>query len=126
MKIIPNKVGRPAIVTEDVLRKLEEAFAMGCTDKEACLYANIGQTTFYAYQGDNLEFLKRKDELKETPVLRARTTILNNLKDPDTAKWFLERKKKDEFSSRSELTGKDGEALQIGVVSYADNSPVQI
>jgi hypothetical protein len=105
--------GRPTIMTEDVLHKLEEAFALGCTDGEACLYANIACATLYNYQNAVPEFLERKEELKKTPVLKARTTVVNNLHDPEIAFKFLERKVKNEFSlkTESEVTGKDGKDL---------------
>ncbi len=58
-----DKGGRPTVVTKHVLRKLEEAFSWGCTDREAFFHANIASATFYAYQKDNPEFKERKEEL---------------------------------------------------------------
>ena len=87
-------------MTPEVVNKLEEAFAMGCTDLEACLFADISKQTLYNYQDAHPGFVDRKEELKETPVLKARQTILNNLEDPQNAKWYLERKKKDEFAQQ--------------------------
>jgi hypothetical protein len=105
------EVGRPTIVTPEILNKLEEAFALGCTDLEACLYADISKTTLYNYQLKHPEFVERKEELKETPILLARKTVINSLQQPQSAQWFLERKKKDEFSTRIENTGRDGKDL---------------
>ena len=98
-------------MTEITIKKLEEAFAIGCSDVEACLMANISTVTLYAYQKNNPEFINRKETLKEKPFLKARKTIVDDLDDVNTAKWYAERKKKEEFSSRSELTGKDGTDL---------------
>lgn len=104
--------GRPTVVDELVLAKLEEAFALGCTDAEACLMANISQSTLYKYQDANPDFLERKNELKESPVLMARKSVVDNLKrDPELALKYLERKKKNEFAPRSELTGPEGVPL---------------
>lgn len=97
------KVGRKTKMTEIVVKKLEEAFAMGCTDDEACIYANISRQTLYTYQNNNKEFLDRKELLKQTPILLARQTVIESLKIPQTAQWFLERKKKDEFTARQEI-----------------------
>jgi len=94
--------GRPTKMTPETIGKLEEAFSMGCTDLEACLFADIEKTTLYKYQQDHPEFINRKEKLKENPVLKARQTILDNLEDPTNARWYLERKKKDEFSQRTE------------------------
>lgn len=104
-------VGRPTIMTPETISKLEEVFSIGGTDNEACFYAGIGKTTLYNYQQENPEFVERKEALKERPILKARQTIIKGLDDADNAKWFLERKVKNEFSSRQEMTGKDGKDL---------------
>ena len=114
-----QKVGRPTVMTPDVVSKLEQAWAMGCSDLEACLFANISKQTLYDYQNKNPEFVDRKERLKESLVLKARTVIANalNQDDENTAKWYLERKKKAEFSTRQELTGEDGAMLQPPVIN---------
>ncbi len=99
-------------MTPEVLAKLEEAFAWGCSDREACLWADIAEATLYVYQEKNPEFVERKEALKETPILEARKSVLNGVKkDPDLALKLLERKKKGEYSLRNELTGADGKDL---------------
>ena len=96
--------GRPTVVNDEVLLKLEEAFALGCTDLEACFYADIGTSTLYKYQEKNPEFAERKAALKEKPVLQARQSVISNMKeDGNLALKYLERKKKDEFSLKSEV-----------------------
>lgn len=99
-----EKVGRPTILTKDVVNKLEQAFSMGCSDLEACFYADISKQTLYNYQAKHPEFVDRKERLKERMIFKARTVIADalNKNDENTAKWYLERKKKDEFSTRSE------------------------
>lgn len=100
-----NPVGRPSKVTKDVLRKLEKAFAIGCTDKEACVYADISEAVLYAYQKNHPEFKERKDQLKETPILRARTKIVESIEDDvKVAQWYAERKKPDEFAQQKQIS----------------------
>ena len=65
--------------------------------------ANISHQTLYDYQNRHPEFVERKEALKETPVLQARQTIIDNLKNPNIATWYLERKKKDEFTPKHEI-----------------------
>ncbi len=109
------KVGRPSSVTPEVLAKLEQAFGMGCSDKEACLYADICMDALYNYQNRHPEFAEWKAILKEKPVLKARSVVVNSLSDPENAKWYLERKTHGEFNARQalELTGKDGGPITI-------------
>lgn len=110
----PKKsIGRPTIMTPETIAKLEEVFAIGGTDKEACFYADIAPQTLYSYQEQHPEFIDRKEALKERPVLKARQTVVKSLDDPKNAQWYLERKKKAEFAQRTELTGEDGEPIKI-------------
>lgn len=99
------EVGRPTVMTPETLHKLEEVFALGGTDTEACFYANIAPATLYKYQKECPEFIERKEALKETPILKARRTVVNSLNDPTHAFKFLERKKKSEFGANVEITG---------------------
>lgn len=90
-------------MAQNTINKLEEAFSLGCTDLEATLYANIAPATLYKYQDNNKEFIERKTQLKQAPILLARKSVLAALrKNPELALKFLERKKKDEFSLRKE------------------------
>ena len=47
--------------------------------------------------------------------LKARNTVVTSLSDPETAKWYLERKTKGEFNARQsmELTGKRRRPITI-------------
>lgn len=100
-----NQVGRPKAITPEIMRKLEEAFKLGCTNREACFYADIGESTFYDFIKDNPEFSEKINVLKEYEKIKARMVIHRALEsgDRDIAKWYLERKAKDEFSTKQEL-----------------------
>lgn len=109
-----KKRGRPTVMTNETLRKLEDAFSIGASDREATFYAGIAMSTFYDYQTEHPEFVERKEALKEKPVMLARQTVVNGIaKDPKLAMDYLKAKKRDEFASRQEVTGKDGEAIQV-------------
>ena len=100
------EAGRPTIMTPEIISKLENVFAMGGTDEEACFYAGIGKSALYNFQEKNPEFVERKEGLKLKPVLKARQTIINSLDNPNEAKWYLEKKTK-EFKNRFDLTSED-------------------
>lgn len=96
--------GRPTVFSDEVLQKLEDAFKLGCSDVEACLNADISTSSLYNYQNANPKFLERKQVLKETPVFIARESVIRDMKeDGALALKYLERKKKDEFSLKSEV-----------------------
>src|SRR5690606_330387 len=100
--------------TEEVVGKLEYAFALGCTDEEACLYADVSPAALYNFQERDPAFLERKNLLKQKPVLEARESVLKGIKyDRRLAFDYLKSKKRDEFADRQELTGKDGQPIEI-------------
>lgn len=99
-------------LTEDTIRKLEEAFSIDASVKEACYYADISTDTFYRWIKKYPKLSYKLERLREKPVLKARQTVVRSLDQPDYAFKYLERKKKDEFSPRQELTGKDGEPIK--------------
>ncbi len=113
-----NDTGRPTVMTSEVVAKLESAFSMGCNDIDACCAAGISKHSLYAYQHKEPDFADRKEILKAKVVLKARALIVDamNKGDVATAKWVLERLRKDEFGSRSELTGANGAPLKGLVV----------
>lgn len=115
-----NPVGRPSVMNQETLLKLNEAFALGCSDEEACYVAGIGKTALYKYQQDHPEFTEHKAALKERPVYLARQSVINGFeKNAELALKYLERKKKDEFSLRTDITtnGKDLPAPILGGIS---------
>lgn len=40
-------MARPTVMTDDVVRKLIEAFKLDVSVEEACLYADISKDTYY-------------------------------------------------------------------------------
>lgn len=98
-----NKGGRPTKMDELTVKKLEEAFLLGCSDLEACLVADISKQTLYTYQSKHPEFTDRKEMLKKTPIYKARKCVVEACEEnPDLALKYLERKNKKEFSLRTE------------------------
>lgn len=110
--------GRPKKNRKELIAKLEHAFSMGLTDREACLFANISVDTLYKICKEFKGFSERKELLKENVKMHAKTiiqeAIVQQRKTAD-AKWYLEHKASDEFSkmNKTDITSK-GE--QLGVV----------
>jgi len=100
-----NPVGRPTVITDGVVRKLEDVFLKGLSDREACLHVGISPTTLYEYCSQNPEFAERKELLKEQPKIKAKLNINEEIQNGNTgvSQWYLERRAKDEFSSKQEF-----------------------
>lgn len=129
---LKDKWWRPTKMTDETIKKLEDWFMFWMTDSEACLYADISMATLYNYQNENPKFLEKKRLLKDNLKMHARLNLGKSIKwemkdenwDPDLtralidSKWYLERKVKDEFSKRSEITWRDWENFTVWVVNY--------
>lgn len=97
--------GRPSVITPEIIDKLDYAFALGCTDKEACALADISQSAFYNYLDKHADYKERKEALKLKPILKAKKANNDLIEsgDPVHIRWYLERKKADEFSTKAEV-----------------------
>ena len=97
--------GRPTVMTQDTLTKLQYSFEIGASDREACLFAGISLATLYNYQIANPEYLEQKESWKEKPTFLARQSVIKQFQsgDGDLALKYLERKKKDEFAPKQSL-----------------------
>jgi len=101
-KPVPKKVGKPTVMTEKVLDQLRQAYLWGATNAEASAYADISSRTLYEYLAKNPEFSHKIENWKSEPLLKAKKTVVESLDEPKNAQWYLERKQKDEFSTKVE------------------------
>ncbi len=107
-------MGRPALITESVVNKIKEGFSHGFSVDNTCIWADISKQTFYDYCKKHPEFLDYCKSLQKKPLIKSILVINKALNEGDvsTAKWYAERKAKDEFSLRNEITGEDGEPIK--------------
>jgi len=111
-------------MTQAVLAKLEAAFLLGCSDREACFAAGINPSTLYRYCEVNPAFSERKECLKERPLFLARSVVVEALTQGDvmTANKFLDRRE----GSKLAVTGEGGGPVKsetiVRFVNVPDNS----
>jgi len=87
---------------KEVIAKCKEVWAIGGTDAEASFYADISKDCISRYLKANEDVRNYRDRLREKPILKARKTITDNLDKPETAKWYIERKRRNEFATKKE------------------------
>lgn len=110
--------GRPTSDTKETRQKIEEATALDASIEEVAFYANISRETYYQIIKKDKVFSDRLDALRNRPVLKARQTVVKALDNPVHAFEYLKRKRKQEFSERSEHTGENGEPITVKVIQY--------
>lgn len=116
--------GRPTVMTKPTIRKLEDGFLMGFSDREACLYADIAPSTLYAYCEANPGFSERKELLKEQPKMLAKRNVVVSIREgkDDASKWYLERRDPD-FKAKSEQDSKGH--ITVEMVNFGDGAQTQ-
>jgi hypothetical protein len=122
-----NPNGRPTIMTPETVKKLKEGFAQGFSVDNACIWADISKQTYYTYCEKEAGFLDYCKTLQKKPLIKSILVINKALNEGDvsTAKWYAERKAKDEFSLRNELTGEDGKPIENNInikVNFVDGN----
>jgi hypothetical protein len=107
-----SNAGAKTVMTKDTLQLLRESFSWGCTDSEACCYADISTSTLYNYCKDNPEFLELKNKLKDSPTMKAKRIINGALDEADlnTAHRVIDRKEGSKV--KQEISGPNGEAIK--------------
>ena len=91
--------GRPTVITQDTVRKLEQAFKDGLSVSEACFISGIGKRTFYDHKASDEDFAHKMELGKAYVTLRAKKVVVQAINDGNltAAKWYLERKARNEF-----------------------------
>ena len=97
-----NKVGRPSIYSEEIVKKLESVYQLGVSDEIACNYAGISKETLYTWRDKYPELVDRLDGAKHYARIAAGSVVMEAIKNKDvnTAKWWLEKKYSKEFGNQ--------------------------
>ena len=112
-----NSVGRPTVMTEEVVRKLESILQLGVNDSLACQYAGIGRTAFYEKIKEDEKFANKIQSAKDLVTIAAGQVVTNDIiknKDVASAKWWLERKAPNEFGI------KDKPQVQVNIQNIVE------
>lgn len=106
---LAKKIGRPPKINDDCVNKLEQAFAIGATDTEACCFAGISRQAYYVYVKKNPDFLDRVNQLKSRLPMKAKTELARLIQNGNEKAifWYLDRANKrsesDDENKRSAL-----------------------
>ena len=117
-------MGRPTVMTDEVIRKVEEGACRGLNMSQAALYAGVSRSALYEYCGSHPEFKDRIDHLREKVGMKAVLNISDEIEahSTDVSKWYLERRLSQEYSPRAEaaLTVSASLSLQDKEKALAD------
>lgn len=117
---------KPRMSKKVVLEKLRKYYEFWLSTTRSCRAYNSAETdlaiseertpfliaerTVHAWEKKDLEFAKTIESFRDSISVNARTNWAKQIKEWDyqASKEWLERQERTEFSTRSEITGKDG------------------
>lgn len=92
---------------------LERYLILGYSLSKACQLGGLPWSTVQEHYADNAKFRQSVDGLTHAPNVKARANIVSSINRgsvEDSWKWLNSRERED-FATRTENTGKDGEPL---------------
>jgi hypothetical protein len=92
--------GRPTKIDVGVVALLIQAFCMGWSDTQACIFAEIDRSTYYRHMKTDPEFSNKINKAKQNILTLSTNAIFKLLSDPKTdystlakvSMWGAERK----------------------------------
>lgn len=142
-KVKYDHPGQPTVMTKETLQKLEQAWMIGATDRIACASAGIAESTLYNYLSTHPEYVEVKNHCKSQLAIQALNNTAQAMQgknwkgepfnsDPnecskvalETSRWALTHgPHKADYAQRTEVTGADGEALNV-MVKYVTQEEI--
>ena len=91
--------------TKMAIEMIKDAYLMWANDTQAALLAWISLNTLSRWKKEHPAFKAYCDLMKDDMVLKAKATVKKYVDkwDLKTAQWFLERRAKEEFSTKQEV-----------------------
>lgn len=111
-------------MTPEVIKKLEDGAQCNLNDPELALDAGISYQTLRNYYDQHPEFLSRIEALRNRPSIKAKKIKCKQLDedDGDTAEWWLERRNKEEFSTKQETVNKEEVRVRFEDLNEVDGA----
>lgn len=109
-----------AYAKETKRQKINNIIALmqrGCSRREACIHVKVPPTTVQNWIQKSKKIAEEFESAEIYLDVVAEKVMAEDIidkKNVETAKWYLERKKKNKYSTRSEHTGEEGSPLFKG------------
>lgn len=100
------------------LKILEDSFKLGAQVKEALAQAKIPSSTFYDYLKNHKDFSEQIEWWQQYPIMLAKHSVVAHMtEDGRLALEYLKCKRKDEFGTRTEITGAEGTPISAPIIN---------
>lgn len=119
--------GRPTKLTNDVVKKLEEAFKYDFTIDEACYYAGISRESYYNYCEKDKTFLTKMDAAKAFVAMAAKKNVARAITDENSIEnsWkYLQKRQPDLYSEKQKIETNSAVTLEEVLKSLEEQEDV--
>ena len=108
--------GRPTVITDEVIQKLESIFRIDWTVWEACSYAWIWTSTYYDHINSNEEFSVKMKAAQDYPYILARKTLMKWIKDWDNRAAIEYLKRRDRrYNDKQEIESQQNITIELDI-----------
>lgn len=92
-------------MTEEVLKKFDEAFAIDLNIRQACDYADISERTYYSWVAKKPELVQRFDKFRTKLPIKAKYNIASKIHQGDVplSERYLARKEPNEYGEKLKI-----------------------
>lgn len=117
--------GRGSKISPELVKKLVEAFKMGYNVTQAAMFAGITRQTLADWIKKYEEFAHQINDAMDYPNRKARAVVMSSIEAGNTndARWWLERRQRDDFATRQEHSGPNGQAMETVVIYRPQKLP---
>jgi len=114
--------GRPTKYNDTVVERITQALRAGNTRRASCAYAGISEDTLSTWMKQKPDFADAIEKAEADAEVR-NVAIIQRTADTtwQAAAWWLERRRKGDWSARTEMTGADAGPLKI-IVEYTKDA----
>ena len=100
-----NSLNRKSRLEPDIVAKLRQAFAVGCTIDEACYYAEIDRATYYRWMNKYPQIKRYLDEMRHRLGLKSKENIAKIIESGDVSNsWrYLERTQPKDYAETQKV-----------------------
>lgn len=116
----PRKVRKDIKLTEENILELERRFRDGATILEA-IDGVMSEATYHLHRNKSPEFAGRMEMAREYVTEIARGVIAKSIKKGDSysSMWWLERKKRDEFSTKTNVENSGEQKVVVEIKKFS-------
>lgn len=89
----PKTLGRPRVITKEVVRELSYWLGRNADVKTACIFSGISTSTYYKELSENKRFSDKMTIVQQQTDLLAKATVASAIEQGDlkTARWWIDR-----------------------------------